>query len=119
ENRARNIDAYCKIIGTVAIVVAGAWSLVTYFNAKQKEIQNAAMEAKKPFFTKRLEVYSDLLKVAYRIDDTSEAIQSSRDPKGRSLLVKQQEDNEREFWRMLGLITWYPMREYRPRYRIS
>jgi hypothetical protein len=63
------------------------------------------MEAKKPFFTKRLEVYSDLLKVAYRIDDTSEAIQSSRDPKARSMLVKQQEDNEREFWRMLGLIN--------------
>jgi hypothetical protein len=105
ENQARNIDAYCKIIGTVAITVAGAWTLVTYFNAKQKEIQNAAMEAKKPFFTKRLEVYSDLLKVAYRIDDTSEAIQSSRDPKARSMLVKQQEENQREFWRMLGLIN--------------
>src|SRR5258706_10215663 len=105
ESRARNIDTYCKVISTVAILAAGSWTLATYFNAKEKETQNAAMEAKKPFLSKRLEVYSDLLRVAYKIDDTSESIGMNWGTSKAQLLTKEQEENQREFWRMLGLIN--------------
>ncbi len=71
ESRARNIDTYCKVIGTVALFAAGMWTLTTYFNARDKEIQNATLEAQKPFLSERLDIYSKVLRVAYKIDDAS------------------------------------------------
>jgi hypothetical protein len=105
ESQARNIDTYCKALGTVAILAAGIWTLVTYFNAREKEIQNATLEAQKPFLSKRLDIYSDVLRVAYKIDDASQAIVLEGKTIRQSALIKQQEDNQRELWRMLGLIN--------------
>lgn len=105
ESRARNIDTYSKLIGTVALIAAGIWTLTTYFSARDKEIQNATIEAQKPFLSKRLEIYSDVLRVAYKIDDTSQAIVHEGKTVRQSALVKQQGDNQRQLWQMLGLIN--------------
>jgi len=69
ESQARLVDALCKIIATIALVVGGGWTLYTYFNARASEAQTAAIEARRPFLAKRLEVYGQIVdpssKLAY------------------------------------------------------
>jgi hypothetical protein len=64
ESQARLVDSLCKIIATVALVVGGGWTLYTYFNARAAEARTAAIEARKPFLAKRLEIYSEFVDLA-------------------------------------------------------
>lgn len=55
ESQARTIDACCKILTAVALVVGGFFALVQYFGARRSETQARELELKKPFLEKRLE----------------------------------------------------------------
>ena len=67
ESRARLVDAACKIVATLGLVVGGGWTLYTYFNARAGEAKTASIEARKPFLAKRLEIYSESVQLASRI----------------------------------------------------
>lgn len=64
DSQARLVDALCKIAATLALVVGGGWTLYTYFNARASEARTAAIEARKPFLAKRLEIYSSLAELS-------------------------------------------------------
>lgn len=57
ESQARAIDALCKLIATLGLVIGGGWSLITYMLGRKDQAKTAAIEAKKPFNEKRLERY--------------------------------------------------------------
>ena len=64
ESLARLVDSLCKIVATIALVVGGGWTLYTYFNARAAEARTATIEARKPFLSKMLEVYSSLVELS-------------------------------------------------------
>jgi len=66
ESGARLVDALCKIVATIGLLVGGGWSLYTYFNARAAEARTATIEAKKPFLAKRLEAYSNAVDLSAR-----------------------------------------------------
>src|SRR5437763_1184606 len=72
EDRARWIDSATKIIGLIALILGGGWTIYTYFNAKEKETRAALMEVRKPFEAKRLELYFDLAQGAARLAETTD-----------------------------------------------
>ena len=72
EDRARWIDSATKIIGLIALILGGGWTIYTYFNAKEKETRTALMEVRKPFEAKRLELYFDLAQSAARLAETKD-----------------------------------------------
>lgn len=67
EDGARAVDALCKIIATIGLVIGGGWSLVTYLLGRKDQAKTAAIEAKKPFNEKRLERYIEAVSAAATI----------------------------------------------------
>jgi hypothetical protein len=67
ESQARGVDALCKSVATIGLIVGGSWTLYTYFNARAAEARTAAIEAKKPFLAKRLELYAESVDLASRL----------------------------------------------------
>jgi hypothetical protein len=55
EERYRLIDTICKITGTLAVVLGGGWSLISYQMTRADTLKNASIEARKPIFEKQLE----------------------------------------------------------------
>jgi hypothetical protein len=67
EDEARGFDAICKGVGLIALLLGGAWTLTQYFLHKAEERETRAIESRKPFLEKRLEIYSDLAVVTATI----------------------------------------------------
>jgi hypothetical protein len=61
EDQSRMVDALCKIVATIGLLLGGAWTLYTYFNARAAEAKTAIIEAKKPFLDRRLQTYLDVI----------------------------------------------------------
>jgi len=61
EDQSRTVDALCKIVATIALLVGGAWTVYTYFNARAAEAATTAIEARKPFLDRRLQTYLDVI----------------------------------------------------------
>lgn len=57
EDRARFIDSMSKIATVIALIGAGAWTILTYFKGREQEQKTALIEARKPLEAKRLELY--------------------------------------------------------------
>jgi hypothetical protein len=74
EDTARYIDSACKIIATAGLLIGGAWAVFTYLSARQTEARTAAVESKKPFLSKRLEVYSNIVDLASQIKESTHQI---------------------------------------------
>jgi hypothetical protein len=75
EDEARGFDAIIKAVGVIALIAGGAWTLTQYFLHRAEERQTAAVEARKPFLERRLQVYSDIVQMAATIangDDLKE-----------------------------------------------
>jgi hypothetical protein len=81
ESQARLVDSMCKIVATIALVVGGGWTLYTYFNARTDEAHTAAIEARKPFLAKRLEVYGEVVDLAAKIASKGVQINDLKIPK--------------------------------------
>jgi hypothetical protein len=52
-------DAASKIAATVGAVAGGLWAVFVYRQARKTEAKTAALAAKQPFLSKRLELYSE------------------------------------------------------------
>lgn len=92
ENRARSIDAICKIVTALAIAGAAIWAVTSYRISRADQIQTEGIQARQPFFEKRLELYIEVTTAA-------STIASSTDP-AEVLKAKA------EFWRLY----WGPLR---------
>jgi len=53
------VDAISKIAATVGVLGGGFWAVFLYFQARKSEGRTAALAAKQPFLSKRLELYSE------------------------------------------------------------
>ena len=51
-------DAVSKIAAIVGVFGGGLWTVMLYFQARKSEGRTAALAAKQPFLSKRLELYS-------------------------------------------------------------
>ena len=67
EDEARGLDAIYKTILMAAIVLGGGWTLIQYLLHRAEERETAAIEARKPFLERRLQVYDDLVLAASTI----------------------------------------------------
>ena len=63
EGRARWIDAVCKICVAIGVLVGGGWTAYTYFDHLERSSKTASVEARKPFESKRLDLYLELTAV--------------------------------------------------------
>jgi hypothetical protein len=72
EDRARFIDAVTKAVAVAAVVFGGGWTVYTYFNTREKEERTALIEARKPFETRRLELYIELSASAAKLAETTD-----------------------------------------------
>lgn len=91
EERARFIDASCKILAVLGVVIGGGWTVLAYLNARAHEAETAAIEARKPFEAQRLEVY-------LRATTVAGTLAKSKDQKERT-------QAEKEFW----TLYWGPL----------
>lgn len=55
ESQGRTIDAWCKMIATVALVLGGGWSVFSYVTSRSDLLRNTSIEARKPIFEKQLD----------------------------------------------------------------
>jgi hypothetical protein len=67
ESKGKHIDAYCKIIATLFVVVGGGITMLAYLNGRADSIKNAAIEARKPIFEKQLESCLAGVSLAYSV----------------------------------------------------
>jgi len=78
EERARWVDAAYKICLTAGILIGGGWTAYTYFDHLERNSRTASLEARKPFESKRLDLYLELTsltsKMAVTKDDTERAV---------------------------------------------
>jgi TonB family protein len=75
EDEARGLDAIYKGIGILALVIGAAWTLAQYFLHRAQERETAAVESRKPFLEKRLQVYSDLVLTAGTIASSDDPVE--------------------------------------------
>jgi hypothetical protein len=57
EDRARAIDATCKILLLAGGAIGAWWTAHTYFNGRADQAKTEAVEARKPFESERLNFY--------------------------------------------------------------
>jgi hypothetical protein len=91
ENRARTWDFILKIVGMVGIAIGAAFTYWQYFDGVERQERTARLEAQKPFFSQRQELYGDATR-------TVAQLATSRDP----VALKKAEDT---FW----LLYWGPL----------
>jgi hypothetical protein len=77
EERARWIDAACKISVAMGVLIGGGWSAYTYFDHLERDSKTAALEARKPFESKRLDLYLELTNVTSQIAGAKDATQQA------------------------------------------
>jgi hypothetical protein len=92
EGQARTIDAICKIVTAIAVVVVGGFTGYSYVTNRTAQTKSAAIEAKKPFLQKQLDFYVDA-------SSTMAVLVTSKD---QSELAKAKE----HFW----TLYWGPLR---------
>jgi hypothetical protein len=75
-----NADHTCLLqdCATAALLAGGGWSPNTYLSAKTDEHRTAALEAKKPFLTKRIEGYAETVNLASHRSNTADEIRDKR-----------------------------------------
>src|SRR5882762_5885609 len=81
EDEARGLDAIYKGVGILALVLGAGWTLTQYFLHRAEERETSAIEARKPFLEKRLQVYDELVVAAATIassDDENEVKKAKR-----------------------------------------
>jgi hypothetical protein len=64
EGRARFIQVVINLVTAIALIGGGIWTVYTYFSSREHEAKIAAIEARKPFEAKRLELYIEAASVA-------------------------------------------------------
>jgi hypothetical protein len=103
ESTARAVDASCKIAATLALLIGGIWTLYTYLNSRSQEARTNAIEAKKPFLAKRLEVYTELVNLSSQIASSDERQKSGSVEDKQEM--KEQKIREQRFWELTsGLV---------------
>jgi hypothetical protein len=60
-------DAASKVAAVAGVLVGGAWTVWLYFEARKSEAKTAAIAAKQPFLSKRLDLYSEATSCAAAI----------------------------------------------------
>jgi hypothetical protein len=91
EERARFIDAGCKLLAVVGVIIGGGWTLYTYLHARADEARTASLEARKPFQAQRLDLY-------IRATAAAATLATTTDPTERAKA-------EKDFWNLY----WGPL----------
>lgn len=92
--RARTIDAWCKIGATVGIVIGGLLGLSNYLSSRDHELYLRQAEASKPALQERLQLCVDLTTASGKTAVAS-------DPKEQALAKK---EFEQIYWGPFGLV---------------
>jgi hypothetical protein len=71
EDCARLVDAICKGLATLTLVVGGFWTLYTYLVSRSDRTTALTIEAKKPFYEKRLQFYLEAVDAVATIATSS------------------------------------------------
>ena len=67
EHRARAIEAFYRVVASLAIIAAGFWTMFVYSVDRAQQTTTATLEAQKPFLEKQLEYYLELSNAASTI----------------------------------------------------
>lgn len=94
EEQIRFIEVTSKILAMLAALVVAGWTMYTYFNARKAEARTAAIEARKPFESKRLELYLDAASAAATIAKVKDPIR----------VAQAKDDFWRLYWGPLALV---------------
>ena len=62
EDSYRAWDTWLKVVGIVGIAIGGIFTYWQYFDGVQRQERTALIEAKKPFFEHRQELYAEAVK---------------------------------------------------------
>jgi hypothetical protein len=106
EDEARGLDAIYKGIGLLVVVVGGAWPLVQFIQHRAEVRETEAIEARKPFEEKRLQIYSDVV-------SATAAVAGSADP---SEVAKAKERFSVLYLGQLTLVEDEPVRDAAARF---
>jgi len=94
EGAARTIDASCKVVGTLGIVIGGLLGLSNYLSSREHELYVRQAEAAKPALEERLKLCVDLT-------SASGKVATATDPKERAIA---QTEFEQIYWGPFGLV---------------
>src|ERR1700730_13597608 len=72
EDRSRFIDAVTKTVAVAAVVLGGGWTVYTYFKTRENEARTTLIEARKPFETRRLELYLEISRSAAKLAESTD-----------------------------------------------
>jgi hypothetical protein len=87
EDEARGLDAIYKGVGILALVLGAGWTLTQYFLHRAEERETAAIEARKPFLEKRLQVYDELVVAAATIASSGDGDEVKKAKKQFVILI--------------------------------
>jgi hypothetical protein len=97
DAQAKTIDALCKILTTLAVVIVGGFTAYSYVTNRTAQTTSAAIEAKKPFLQKQLDSYVD-------VSSTVAVLVTSKDP---NVLGKAKEHFWNLYWGPLKVVEDY------------
>jgi hypothetical protein len=75
ESRHRSWDVILKVVGMVGIAVGAAFTYWQYFDGVKRQERTALIEAQKPFYAQRQQIYGDATRTVAQLATSSNPVE--------------------------------------------